>query len=206
MDSSEEAIEQSVRFNSQAPNFSSLNEEDIQEVILKIQEIEGIDMDICSTIEDDSDNFEEWLTPERKQVLNDGYWANYKNLLSKKGSFSDNVITTIGLDTDRIISKCGDPSPTKNNAWDRKGLVMGSVQSGKTANYIALITKAVDLGYKVIIVIAGRDNNLREQTQKRINDGFIKPNIIINDVKEPASITDKFDFDSPALERITLLK
>ena len=59
------------------------------------------------------------------------------------------------------------------------------------------------MGYKVIIVIAGRDNNLREQTQKRINDGFIKPNIIINDVKEPASITDKFDFDSPALERIT---
>tara|TARA_B100001989_G_scaffold252787_1_gene236210 strand:- start:469 stop:3207 length:2739 start_codon:yes stop_codon:yes gene_type:complete len=204
-DSSEEAIEQSVRFNSQAPNFSSLTEEDIQEVILKIQEIEGIDMDICSTIEDDSENFEEWLTPERKLVLNDGYWSNYKNLLSKKGSFSDNVITTIGLDTDRIISKCGDPNPTKNNTWDRKGLVIGSVQSGKTANYIALITKAADLGYKVIIVIAGRDNNLREQTQKRINDGFIKPKMIINDVKEPVSITGKFDFDTPALDRLDTL-
>ena len=42
-------------------------------------------MDICSTIEDDSDNFEEWLTPERKQVLNDGYWA-IQNLYPKEVS------------------------------------------------------------------------------------------------------------------------
>ena len=197
---SEDSIEISVRFNANAPIFSNLSEEDIQEVILKIQEIEGIEMDLCSIIEDESDNFEEWLNPERKQKLNEGYWYNYEKLLSQKGGFSDNVITTIGLDTEKIISKCGDPENKK--IWDRKGLVIGSVQSGKTANYIGLITKAADLGYKVIIVIAGRDNNLRQQTQKRINDGFIKPTSIMNDVKTPSSITDKFDFDSPALQRI----
>ena len=197
---SEDSIETSVRFNANAPIFSKLCEEDIQEIILKIQEIEGIEMDMCSLIEDESDEFEEWLTPERKQLLNEGYWDNYETFLSRKGSFSDNVITTLGLDTEKIISKCGDPE--NNNSWDRKGLVIGSVQSGKTANYIGLITKAADLGYKVIIVIAGRDNNLRQQTQKRINDGFIKPLSLVNDVKTPSSITDKFDFDSPALQRI----
>ncbi len=50
---------------------------------------------------------------------------------------------------------------------------MGYVQSGKTANYISLINKSADIGYKLIILIAGIHNNLREQTQKRINDGFI---------------------------------
>ena len=50
---------------------------------------------------------------------------------------------------------------------------MGHVQSGKTTNYIGLICKAADAGYKVIIVIAGIHNSLRNQTQRRIDEGFI---------------------------------
>ena len=201
-DTSEESIEEAVRFFSGNPYFSKLNEEQIQEVILEIQSIEGIDMDMGSTIEDESENFEEWLTPEVKIKLNDGYWHNYEKLLSQKGSLSKNVVTTLGLDTEKIISKCGDPDPENNKFWDRKGLVIGSVQSGKTANYIGLVTKAADLGYKVIIVIAGRDNNLRQQTQKRINEGFIDQKIW-KDVKRPFSITNILnDFDAPALQRI----
>ena len=51
-------------------------------------------------------------------------------------------------------------------------MVVGSVQSGKTANYIGLLTKAADYGYKVIIV-NGMHESLLEQTQFRINEGFI---------------------------------
>ena len=50
---------------------------------------------------------------------------------------------------------------------------MGQVQSGKTSNYIGLICKAADAGYKVIIVLAGMHNNLRCQTQIRIEEGFL---------------------------------
>ncbi|MBN2331056.1 MAG: Z1 domain-containing protein [Candidatus Aenigmarchaeota archaeon] len=50
---------------------------------------------------------------------------------------------------------------------------MGNVQSGKTANYTALITKAADAGYKLFIVLAGVHNSLRSQTQTRLNDEFL---------------------------------
>ncbi len=63
--------------------------------------------------------------------------------------------------------------PTSDGTWDRRGLVIGSVQSGKTANYLALIARAADAGYKFIIVIAGIQNALRSQTQQRIDEGFV---------------------------------
>lgn len=64
-------------------------------------------------------------------------------------------------------------NPVANGTWDRRGLVIGDVQSGKTANYLALISQAADAGYKFIIVIAGIQNVLRSQTQQRIDEGFV---------------------------------
>ena len=55
----------------------------------------------------------------------------------------------------------------------RRGLVVGHVQSGKTGNYTGLICKAADAGYKIIIVLAGLHNNLRAQTQIRLDEGFL---------------------------------
>ena len=52
-------------------------------------------------------------------------------------------------------------------------MVVGYVQSGKTANYIGLMNKAADAGYKVIIILAGMLNSLRNQTQHRVDNGFI---------------------------------
>ena len=63
--------------------------------------------------------------------------------------------------------------PLQSGLWDRRGLVIGEVQSGKTANYLGLIARAADAGYKVIIVIAGIHNVLRSQTQQRVNEGFV---------------------------------
>ena len=198
---SEEAIHEAVEFNSKNPFFRELVQEDLERAELEIQDLEGIDMDIGASLNAIDDQFEEWLTTDRKQKLDHGYWFNYKNLLSKK-NLSLDVITKIGLDTEMVISKCGDP--LKNSNWERKGLVIGDVQSGKTANYIGLITKAADLGYKVIIVIAGRDNTLRRQTQQRIDDGFVNPKYdALQDIPRPFSVTNlEFDFDTPALQRI----
>jgi hypothetical protein len=63
--------------------------------------------------------------------------------------------------------------PTRSGSWDRRGIVVGQVQSGKTANYTGLICKAADAGYKLIIVLAGVHDSLRSQTQVRIDEGFL---------------------------------
>ena len=49
---------------------------------------------------------------------------------------------------------------------------MGDVQSGKTANYTAISNKAADTGYRIIIVLAGMMENLRQQTQSRLDAEF----------------------------------
>jgi hypothetical protein len=73
--------------------------------------------------------------------------------------------------TDKILDKCYNPK--ESGSWDRRGMVVGHVQSGKTSNYVGLINKATDAGYKVIIVIAGTISSLRRQTQERIDEGYI---------------------------------
>lgn len=69
----------------------------------------------------------------------------------------------------------------------RKGLVVGYVQSGKTANFSAVITKAVDEGYRLVIVMTGILESLRSQTQARLQNGVA--NAIIKSKKSVISLT-----------------
>ncbi len=113
--------------------------------------------------------YEPWL--ERARVDFDSYyWNRYRQLLEEKG-FSLRVISTLHDDTDRTLGLLEDPG--RDGPWRRRGMVVGHVQSGKTANYIGLICKAADAGYRLIVVIAGVHNNLRNQTQKRIDEGLV---------------------------------
>jgi hypothetical protein len=81
------------------------------------------------------------------------------------------VVNNLDKQTDMILERLEDPS--REGPWDRRGMVVGSVQSGKTANYVGLICKAVDAGYKLVIVLAGIHSNLRSQTQLRIDEGVL---------------------------------
>ena len=83
---------------------------------------------------------------------------------------SGDVVLKIDNVTDRILDHL--ENPLKEGAWERRGLIVGHVQSGKTANYIGVMCKAADAGYKVIIVLGGLLNSLRNQTQKRIDSDF----------------------------------
>ena len=109
-----------------------------------------------------------WWTGETKQKINTFYWNRYKEYI--KTSLPDDVVRTIDTDTDIVMNNIENPDIQNFN---RYGMVVGHVQSGKTANYAALICKAADAGYKFIVVIAGGINNLRNQTQERINEAFI---------------------------------
>jgi len=114
-------------------------------------------------------DYEPWLDNARANI-DPYYWGRYKKLLGNK-HFSTRVIATLDDVTDRILGLM--ENPAKSEPWNRRGMVVGHVQSGKTANYTGLICKAADAGYRLIVVIAGIHNNLRNQTQLRIDEGFV---------------------------------
>jgi len=109
-----------------------------------------------------------WWTGEKKQTSDDYYWKRYKDELRK--TLPLEVVKTIDDDTDVVMNNIENPVIENFN---RLGMVVGHVQSGKTANYSSLICKAADAGYKFIVVIAGGINNLRDQTQDRLNRSFV---------------------------------
>jgi hypothetical protein len=149
------------------PIYPSVTDEDAENLARYFEHVHGVTMDIGSTLE--SPGFEKWLDDARSDI-EFYFWERYRRLLGDRG-FSGHVLATLDNVTDRTLGLL--ENPRKEGAWDRRGMVVGHVQSGKTANYIGLISKAADAGYEVIIVIAGSHNNLRSQTQARIDEGFI---------------------------------
>lgn len=97
------------------------------------------------------------------------FWNRYKKYLSKK--WGQEVISRLHRTTNDIMDDLGNP---KSEApFQRRGLLLGDVQSGKTATYTAICNKAADAGYRVIIVLAGMMENLRVQTQERLDAEFV---------------------------------
>jgi hypothetical protein len=94
------------------------------------------------------------------------YWKRQQSFLRNQLHRADYEIDTLDLSSDRVLAHLENPNgPSRFNI---RGLVAGYVQSGKTANFSALIAKAVDAGYKIIIVLSGLHNTLRQQTQQRL--------------------------------------
>ena len=110
---------------------------------------------------------EPWLIASRKQDWR--YWQRYREWLEQEISWK--AVEALDESTDTVLGLLEDP--TRLGPWDRRGLVVGHVQSGKTSNYAGLICKAADAGYKIIIVLAGLHKNLRSQTQVRLDEGFL---------------------------------
>lgn len=104
-----------------------------------------------------------------KAALSGFYWHRYRNYLTRK--FTETEIAKIDAVTDKVLDNCGNPSALQG--FQRRGLLLGDVQSGKTTMYTAVCNKAVDAGYKVIIVLTGIMENLRKQTQQRLDNDFI---------------------------------
>ena len=92
---------------------------------------------------------EAWLVAARKRDWR--YWQRYREWLERKLSYK--AVEALDKSTDSVLSMLEDP--LREGSWDRRGLVVGHVQSGKTGHYSGLICKAADAGYKIIIVLAG---------------------------------------------------
>lgn len=110
----------------------------------------------------------EWLWKEKKKI-NWKLWNRYKIYLQRNHPIS--VTNKFDSITDDILGAL--ENPNRLGKWNTRGLVVGRVQSGKTSNYIGLVNKAFDAGYKRIIVLAGLEKDLRVQTQVRFEEGCL---------------------------------
>ena len=149
------------------PATPLVTDDEAEKLAVEFESVHGVTMDIGSVLEEP--DFEKWLDGA-KAGIDFFYWERYRKLLTEQ-KFSGQVLATLDDVTERTLGLL--QNPEKEGKWDRRGMIVGHVQSGKTANYIGLISKAADAGYKVIVVIAGIHNNLRNQTQSRIDEGFI---------------------------------
>lgn len=122
-----------------------------------------------SLVDIEAKHDEEWVF-KKKNEIGWIYSDAYEKYL-KTQRWHPTLVQSLSDVGNRILGHLQDP--VSEGSWNRRGLVIGHVQSGKTANYIGLVAKAADAGYKFIIVIAGIHNNLRRQTQERIDEGFI---------------------------------
>lgn len=142
---------------------------DIEPAIKSAMEAIDVRMGIgVSLVDEKADHDERWI--ERLSDEDWFYSNTYEKHLRQEG-WPEPVTHSLGQVSKKILSHLQDPKSA--GSWDRRGLVIGHVQSGKTANYIGLVNRAADAGYKFVIVIAGIHNNLRSQTQARVEEGFV---------------------------------
>lgn len=142
---------------------------DIEDLIREIEAkcsiyIEG------ATILEDSTNHEEWLREARTNI-EWNFWRRYRKYIEEQKGYPPAVVARLDELTDMILEKL--ENPNREGSWDNRGMVVGRVQSGKTANYTGVICKAIDSGYKVIIILSGMHKSLRSQTQLRIDEGVL---------------------------------
>jgi hypothetical protein len=143
-----------------------VSDDEFSSVIGKLRESLRIDMGLGSVVVEDHTP---WLAA-RKASIEFFYWQRYQLLLHQQ-SLGPRVVAAIDRVTDEVLDLLGNPVDTAG--WPRRGLVMGDVQSGKTSNYTALIAKAADAGYRLIILLTGTLETLRRQTQGRLDAGFV---------------------------------
>lgn len=145
--------------------ISSLEDPDIEDFILEMLYVNEEPILIF-----EPKGYQPWLNDQRA-LIDWNFWDRYQKYLLLKKDWSWDSIKDIDRSTDAILDHLRNPKSEKG--FRIKGLVLGDIQSGKTANYTGLINKAVDAGYKLIIVLAGLTNDLRYQTQARLDKEFI---------------------------------
>ena len=154
-------------------NIDIKNSPDYDSIIKSIVEMYEVNVGIQTyspdvLLKDKTSNY--WLN-KIKPTIQHPFFSRYKQYLKTEG-FAQKPIDNIENTCEQILSCCANPKNI-SGIDKKKGLVIGDVQSGKTANYLGLINMAFDYGYKIVILLAGSTNSLRLQTQKRTDAGVI---------------------------------
>lgn len=181
----DEEIDDAIRKFSKIPNFVILDEE-IDRLKFQLGSVFSIKVGEEALVLHDTE-VARWFD-SRKSDIDWSHWNAYKNMLLSQARPIE-VIDANEKVIDSILDFSGDPETV--GTWSRKGLVMGNVQSGKTQNYLGLINKAIDSGYKVIILLGGHLNDLRKQTQERVDEGVLgreSKHLVVANSSTPAPI------------------
>lgn len=137
-----------------------------------------------------AEQHEDWYRPQ--EGVRDYYWRTYANYLRQKRSWPIDSLLSLDNSTRAIVECLADPESPK--AYASRGLVVGYVQSGKTANFTGVVARAADAGYRLIIVLAGTWNILRNQTQRRFDKELLGKELLSNDegytIRAPADWTE----------------
>lgn len=120
-----------------------------------------------------AEHHDEWYVGERRRP--GFYWEEYRNYL-KASDWDPDGIKDLGDGSDLILERLSDPF--RRECYQTKGIVVGYVQSGKTANFTAVVAKAADAGYRLIVVFGGVLDILRAQTQRRIDKELVGQELI----------------------------
>ncbi|MBY6363258.1 Z1 domain-containing protein [Rhodococcoides corynebacterioides] len=113
-----------------------------------------------------SKTFEPWYDKARR-TRSTLYWDDYEKYLTEVKNWPASLIAGLDRSTTSVVERLTDP--TRSEVKSTKGLVVGYVQSGKTANFTGVAAKAIDAGYRLVIIMTGTIEILRSQTQRRID-------------------------------------
>ena len=155
-----------IRDNSMA--IASVSDEEFSEILSRLRQNLTIQLGVGEYINDRNNGHQSWL-PAKRADFDFFFWNRYKEYLEKTKRWNPRVTSNIGKVSDEILDLCGDPS---EGHFAIKGLILGDVQSGKTTVYTSLCNKAADTGYRIIIILSGIQENLRKQTQERLDTEF----------------------------------
>ena len=143
---------------------------DIEQLIRDIEADYNVHVGSWNSLADDTDHVA-WLDERIADKDTWKFWDRYERFLKQEQGLPTAAVRRLDEITDDILGRLEEPQ--RDGPWDRRGLVAGQVQSGKTGNYTGLIAKALDAGYKLVVVLAGVHNSLRSQTQARIDEGIL---------------------------------
>ncbi|HMQ69806.1 MAG TPA: Z1 domain-containing protein [Ignavibacteria bacterium] len=144
----------------------------ISELQYEVNMNQGVEAGGYDTLTDNRNHIPWYREKVSTESINFRFWNRYKKYLLNIKNRTADIVNELDDVTDDILERIEDPT-VRNRTFDRRGLVVGYVQSGKTENFTGVINKAIDSGYKVIIVLSGMHKNLRSQTQMRIDEEVI---------------------------------
>ena len=166
----EELVQKSNEIRVALSRLKIISDEEFKEVFSIARSIVTVKMeDMGATIEGNNISFKHWLNGQ-KENISWKYWDRFRSYMNIEKNWSTKVLANLNRVSDDMLDLAGNPNV--EYSYLRRGLIIGDVQSGKTATYTALCNKAADAGYKVIIVLTGMQEDLRQQTQKRLDLEF----------------------------------
>lgn len=150
--------------------YQGIKKSDLESLALEMYEVYGKSIDVPKTSMMQGKQAKNWFDDAARPVYS-YFWPRYRRYLEDYKHWEKETVESINESTDKILKSIGNPKSVED--FDVRGLVLGYVQSGKTANFTGLINKAFDVGYKLVIVLAGMHNDLRSQTQIRLEEEVV---------------------------------